>query len=110
MLRRAGATSPTSTALMRHDIAMQEMFWGAYFAARPVYRFDENAIEVVFRHSKMVTGTFVLQTARDLHRGVTSFMASSDVRAALLAELRNPSSSPASRRWRYWRYWRYLAR
>ena len=73
MLRRAGATSPTSTALMRHDIAMQEMFWGAYFAARPVYRFDENAIEVVFRHSKMVTGTFVLQTARDTAPGSHQF-------------------------------------
>ena len=95
MLPNAGErVLPTAGGLMRHE-----------FTARPVYRFNETEIQVVFCGQGAVAGTFVLQTGRDLFRGVSTFFATSDIKTALLDELRNtPSGSRAAKRWRYWRY------
>ena len=75
------------------------------FAATPVYRFNERAILVVFRHQKAAAGTFVLQTARTLDRGAICVTATGNIRQALLDAVRNPSAKrPAGGRWRFWRF------
>ena len=71
---------------MRHD-----------FAARPLHRFNENAIMGVFHH-RTTAGTFVLQTARDLYRGAVCMVAAGDVKQALLDTGQDPSDE-ASRWW-----------
>ena len=72
------------------------------FAARPVYRFNETEIQVAFRNQRAVAGTFVLQTGRDLFRGASAFSATSDIKTALLDELRNnPPANRSAKRWRY---------
>lgn len=84
---------------MRHD-----------FTARPVYRFNERAILAVFRHTREVSGTLVLQTARDLYRGAICMMSAGDVKQALIEAVRNPSAERlGGNRWKYWRYLRMEA-
>lgn len=79
---------------MRHD-----------FAARPVYRFNERAILAVFRHTREVAGTLILQTARDLYRGAICMISSGDVKEALIEAVREPSAARSGgSRWKYWRY------
>ncbi|MDE0449761.1 MAG: hypothetical protein OXH96_24110 [Spirochaetaceae bacterium] len=79
---------------MRHD-----------FAARPVYRFNERAIQAVFRHTREVGGTLILQTARDLYRGAICVISAGDVKEVLIEAVREPSEErPGGSRWKYWRY------
>ena len=73
------------------------------FAATPVYRFNERAILVVFRHQKAAAGTFVLQTARTPDRGAICVTATG--KQALLDAVGSPSAKrPAGDRWRFWRH------
>ena len=79
---------------MRHD-----------FAARPVYRLNERAILAVFRHTREVGGTLILQTARDLYRGAICVISADDVKEALIESVREPTAEHlGGSRWRYWRY------
>ena len=75
------------------------------FAAAPVYRFNERAILVVFRHQEAVAGTLILQSHRSLDRSAICMTATGNVKQSLLDAVRNPSAQrPAGSRWRFWRY------